>query len=375
MTTVRILFQLWLLYPCLQLHANTLPTGLVVGWGDNGGGQATGVPSITYANGTFVGRNPFATNTVLIAGHVLSNAIAISAGVGHSLAVRADSTVVGWGGNGLGVAVGYETPYPGRTNGVVLLDGKVLSNVVSVAAGSDFSVALKKDGTVVAWGHNLVPSGLTNICSIAAEVKCCWALKRDGRITGWVSDPAFLGYGKTLEVDELSNIISIAVGPGGYGTRGVALKSDGTVGSWGTVSEYRDATPPKGLSNVVAIAAGASHSLALKRDSTVVGWGWNKVGEATGTPTINVGNAAAISAGQVSIRGELLSNVVAIAAGRGYSLALRKDGTVVSWGRMENGRGACVPSGLSNVVAIAAGADDFCLAITTNGAVAERFRQ
>jgi len=46
-----------------------------------------------------------------------------------------------------------------------------------------------------------------------------------------------------------------------------ALKSDGTVATWGACLY-----PPTGLSNVVAIAAGNGHSLALKEDGTVVGW-------------------------------------------------------------------------------------------------------
>ena len=61
-------------------------------------------------------------------------------------------------------------------------------------------------------------------------------------------------------------------------------------------------TVPAGLSNVVAIAAGDSHSLALKSDGTVVAWGYNGEGQTT------------VPAG--------LSNVVAIAAGGYHSLAL-----------------------------------------------------
>jgi hypothetical protein len=71
--------------------------------------------------------------------------------------------------------------------------------------------------------------------------------------------------------------------------------------------------------------------------------------------------------------GAVLSNVVAIAAGRGYSLALTGGGTMVGWGRMGNGLYPVpIPEGLTSVVAIAAG-EDCCLAITTNAAVAERF--
>jgi alpha-tubulin suppressor-like RCC1 family protein len=110
----------------------------------------------------------------------------------------------------------------------------------------------------------------------------------------------------------------------------------------------------------------------LKSDGTVIGWGFNNVGQATGIPSTN---SPAISAGQVKIGEQVLSNIVAIAASRGFSMALRQDGRVVAWGRMINDLyPATVPHGLSNVVAIAAG-ESFCLAITTNSAVADQFRR
>ena len=86
---------------------------------------------------------------------------------------------------------------------------------------------------------------------------------------------------------------------------------------------------PAVLGDVVALAAGGSHSLALQADGTVVAWG---SGSATNVP---LG----------------LNNVVALAAGRSHSLALRADGTVVAWGRNDYGQ-ANVPAGLSDVVAI-----------------------
>ena len=103
--------------------------------------------------------------------------------------------------------------------------------------------------------------------------------------------------------------------------------------AWGH-NYYGETTVPIGLSNVVAIAAGASHSLALKRDGTVVAWGNNDAGQ-TAVP-VN------------------LNNVVAIAAGYQHSLALKQDGTVVAWGTNNLGQTG-VPPGLSNVMSIAAG--------------------
>ena len=127
-----------------------------------------------------------------------------------------------------------------------------------------------------------------------------------------------------------------------------------------------------GLSNVVAIATGPNYSLALKSSGTVFGWGYNAEGQATGVASANLADKYS-SSGLVAIRGQVLTNVTAIAAGKQFCLALKKDGTVVGWGN-NNFHKMDVPVGLSNVVAISVG-EDFCLAITTNGTVAERFRQ
>src|SRR5256885_1056229 len=105
----------------------------------------------------------------------------------------------------------------------------------------------------------------------------------------------------------------------------------GTVVAWGSNVNGQTNVPPD-LSSVVAVAAGSSHSVALKSDGTVVAWGHNNSGEP------NVPDA--------------LRGVVAIAAGSAHTLGLRSDGMVAAWG---TGAAAVVPAGLSNVVAVAAG--------------------
>ena len=102
--------------------------------------------------------------------------------------------------------------------------------------------------------------------------------------------------------------------------------------AWGT--NTLGTNVPVGLTNVVAIAAGGTHALAVKMDGSVVAWGSNGSGE-TSVPTG-------------------LSNVMAVAAGRAHSVALKNDGTVVAWG--SNGSGQTnVPGTLANVKLIAAG--------------------
>lgn len=346
-------FAKWLvacLILCFAAMTQAAPAGgRVVEWGRNLGGGATGVPFPEHY---------YATSVVSIGNQVLTNAVKVAAGPARGFAITDKGILVGWGWNAFGLAVGSGSGESGKTNGAVVLGGRVLSNVIGVAPGSRFNLALRGDGSVVAWGEGRFgettpPAGLSNVTAISAGAYQGLALKADGTVTAW-------GRGNAPPPG-LGGVVAIAAG-GEYG-RNLALTKDGTVTDWPVLSADYDSTVPRGLSNVVAVAAGGGHGLALRQDGTVVGWGANNTGQATGIPTLQFPHQ---STGTVSVAGRTLKNVVAIAAGREYSLGLRNDGTVVAWGHpfameME------VPGALSNVVAIAAG-ENFCLAVTTNPA-------
>ena len=108
----------------------------------------------------------------------------------------------------------------------------------------------------------------------------------------------------------------------------------GRVYCWGDI-DYGLCNPPADLTNVVSVAAGAMHALALRADGTVVAWGYTDAG------------ACSIPEG--------LDSVVAIAAGLNYSLALKSDGTVVAWGCYDDNNPCYVPSNATGIVAVAAG--------------------
>jgi len=284
----------------------------------------------------------YSSGVVVMDGEVLTNAIAIAAGKMHALAIRSDSTVVGWGYNNKGQATGV--PTAGPTVGVVKLDGQILSNVVAVAAGVSSSLALKSDGTVVSWGMQMAGNkmhttvGLSNVVSIA-----------DGLFGITVTSDGSVFNTRGDQYKTLSNVVAIAIQTGSGGgnvVRAIALKNDATVIE--SVLDHDDPPVTVGVSNAVAVSAGGLPKLALKRDGTVFGWN----------------DGSNVPGG--------LSNVVAISAGSRHSLALKKDGTVTMWGYYRP-QALAVPEGLSNVVAVAAG-NDFFLAITTNRAVAEKFR-
>jgi hypothetical protein len=88
------------------------------------------------------------------------------------------------------------------------------------------------------------------------------------------------------------------------------------------------------LTEAVSVAAGAEHTLAVLRNGTVVGWGTNGKGQLGDTPPEECPGKVACNRTPKPING--LTNVTAIAAGFGFSLALR-EGKVYSVGRNEKG--------------------------------------
>jgi len=258
---------------------------------------------------------------------------AIAAGGIHSLVLKSDGSVVGWGYNGYGQ---------------INIPQSAQSGVTAIAAGYDHSLALKSDGSVVGWGNNdygkinISQSAQSGVTAIAAGGNHSLALKSDGSVVGW----GYNGYGIiNIPQSAQSGVTAITAGGG----HSLALKSDGSVVGWGVNWNGQINIPQSAQSGVTAIAAGYDHSLALKSDGSVVGWGSNGYG-------------------QINIPQSAQSGVTAIAAGGYHSLALKSDGSVVGWGY--NGYGIInIPqSAQSGVTAIAAG-EYYSLALKSDGSV------
>jgi hypothetical protein len=147
--------------------------------------------------------------------------------------------------------------------------------VIALAAGNGHTVALKNDGTVVAWGDNsageaTVPAGLSGVMAIAAGEDHTVALKNDGTVVAW----GYNGQGQATVPAGLTGVIAIAAGA----DHTVALKNDGTVAAWG--ANYNGQTTiPAGLAGVAAISAGGMNTIALKKDGTILVWGDNEYGQ------------------------------------------------------------------------------------------------
>ena len=178
----------------------------------------------------------------------------------------------------------------------------------------------------------------------------------------------------------LDNIVAIAGGEG----HSLALTSDSVVWAWGanssgqlgngTTTHSNTPVQVNGLTGVVAISGGGMHSVALKQDGTIWAWGRNEVGELGNGTLVN-------SSTPVQVGG--LTGMVSVAAGRYHTLAVKNDGTIWAWGANtwgQLGNGAVATTGcscetqpfqipgLADVAAVSGGAEH-SLALLGNGTV------
>src|ERR1051325_7637607 len=133
---MRTMFASLMFTAMLPIVYASQPAGYVIEWGWNTAAGTAAAPKL-----------------------VASNAIAVSAGPFHSLALTSDGKVFAWGDNFLGETLRDKTIADGLTNGFVSINGQPLVNMTFAVAGRGLSLALARDGTVIGWGIAHVPDG------------------------------------------------------------------------------------------------------------------------------------------------------------------------------------------------------------------------
>ncbi|ADI84086.1 choice-of-anchor D domain-containing protein [Geobacter sulfurreducens] len=281
----------------VALHRN----GTVSAWGNNAQGAV--------GDGTVANRS---TPTLIVAPVTLVNNVAIAAGTGVSFSVLANGTVFGWGGNGAG-QLGNGT-FGAVTAPTVLSAGA--SAWLGVEPGGAFSLGLRSNGTLWAWGGNAsgqLGDGTTTPSAIPVPV-----------------------------VGDAGNWRTTATGT----AHSVAVRADGTLWAWGdnssgqlgigstvaasTPQQITVTNPASAGNDWAAVAAGEAHTIGLKADGTLWAWGDNTFGQlGDGTGTSNRTTPVQIVTGNP---GNFDRNWVAVAAGGVFSLALQADGTIWTWG-------------------------------------------
>ncbi|MGE5328107.1 MAG: Calx-beta domain-containing protein [Deltaproteobacteria bacterium] len=325
--------------------------GTVWTWGLNTNGQL-GNNSTTQSIAPVQVKNTAGT-----AG--LTGITAVAAGANHTAALKSDGTVWTWGLNTsyqLGVGSPSQRTTPIQISG--------LTEVAAIATGANHTIALKNDGTVYTWGLNtsgqlgdntqanksapVNVSGLTGVAAIAAGTSHTLALKKDGTVWAWgLNDNGRLGNNSTTQslvpvqvkdtagTGNLTGVIAIAAGA----SHSVALKSDGTVWTWGlnangqlgdnSTDQKLTPTQITGVNGIAAISAGQAHTAVLKTDGTAYAWGYNEYGQ------LGDGTASQRIA-PVSISG--LNDTISIASGANHTIVLKADGTVWTCGYNSNGQ-------------------------------------
>jgi|GEM_PF-3162652 len=340
----------------------------LVAWGSNECGRLGN-------NSTFTGKIPIQVKGPNNAD--LIEEITFVEAAGHSTAINMGGEVWAWGANfrgQLGDGTTIDRLLPVQVRGP---DGEgFLMNIVELAAGNTHTIAFKEDGTVWSWGSNtygelgdgtvvrkLTPvqvlglggeGFLEGILKVAAGVDYSLALMKDGSVWAWgVNGSGQLGNGENT-----SSSVPVRVkGPYGEGflsyivdidcgfSHNIALKSDGTLWSWGnnyfgqlgdgTIENRNTPVEVRGpdeiglMSDVINIDAGAYSSIALKKDGTVWTWGKNDSGElGDGTKIIRYSPVQVKGANNETF----IKDVIAISMGGYHTIALKNDGTLWSWG-------------------------------------------
>ena len=256
----------------------------------------------------------------------------IAAGSNHSAAVTKDGDLYMWGSNG-----GGRLGNGSRTNSYTPV--KIMKNVAAVSLGDEHSAAVTKDGSLYMWGYN-----------------------RYGQ----------LGNGSTTDsytpIKIMENVATVSLGD----YHSAAITKDGSLYMWGyngsgqlgNGSTTNISTPVKIMENVAMVSLGYNHSAAVTKDGSLYMWGNNYSGQLGNGSTTNRSTPV-----------KIMEKVAAVSLGGNHSAAITKDGGLYTWGDNyfgQLGNGSIKNSDtpikiMSNVVSSAGGSHT--IALKKNGTV------
>jgi len=325
--------------------------GTLWAWGANGNGSVW--VGGTLGDGTTENRHaPVRIGTY-------SDWVYVSAGGSHSLGIRADGSLWAWGWNTRG-QLGDGT----TAHSLVPVRVGTDTDWASVSAGGNaFSLGIKTDGSLWAWGHSgnlgLGPDSHPNTAiryptrvgtysdwvRVSAGRSYSLGIRAGGSLWGWGSgslgDDTIGRVRYPIRIGTHSDWVSVTTAA--YHSLGI--RADGSLWGWGRNvsnplgSGWPDGLPAHGSRTPVrigtysnwesAVAAGA-RSQGIRDDGSLWGWGGVNAGG-------NIGNGAR-GGSRVPVRIGTYSDWVGISAAGGYSIGIRADGSLWAWGDNRHGR-------------------------------------
>jgi alpha-tubulin suppressor-like RCC1 family protein len=355
-----------------------LEDGTVYAWGRGGDGYQNN------AGGLGDGSSTSSSTPVQVVGvggsGYLTGVDSVYTNTNSSYAIK-DGNVYAWGRGGegdMGNGTNTSSLTPVQVKGVG--GTGFLSNIVKLAGGTYRINAISSSGDVYGWGRSVFGSGLSGSKNLPVQVRGVggtgylsgivdmkayyesgvMAVKSDGTAYAWGWNST--GYhGSSTSVNSsatypvqilgvggsgyMTNVI--AIGGGGSNTFSVLLKDDGTVyaSGYNQNGELGDGTNTNsssfvqvsGLTDIVKITGSAlcTFTLALKNDGTLYSWGKNTNGQ-LGDDTNTSRNTPVQVLGPDGVG--FLTDVIDIDTGDSYSIAFTKDGSVYTWGGNEYGQ-------------------------------------
>jgi len=290
-------------------------------WGQLGDGTGGGTPSM---NGYYNSKGtPTRIGTDI-------NWASVSTGYSHTIAIKSDGSLWAWGRNQYG-QLGDGTDGGGWNNGYndYSADKNIPTQIgtdknwASVSAGLDYAIAIKKDGSLWAWGNN------------SSE-----QLGTDGN---YKNTPTQIGSDTWASVS--AGYMHVA-----------AIKKDGSLWAWGYnyngqlgdgTNEYRRNIPTRiGTdTNWASVSVGPNHTVAIKKDGSLWAWGCNqygKLGDGTATmrdeDNINIITNGINNDKNTPTRIGTDTNWASVLAGFEHTVAIKKDGSLWAWGRNVRGQ-------------------------------------
>ncbi|XP_047280954.1 putative E3 ubiquitin-protein ligase HERC4 isoform X9 [Homo sapiens] len=253
----------------------------------------------------------------------------VGCGLRHTVFVLDDGTVYTCGCNDLG-QLGHEKSRK-KPEQVVALDAQ---NIVAVSCGEAHTLALNDKGQVYAWGLDSdgqlglvgseecirVPSCFPKIMCVDSLVRIC----------------SGLSYGRIRNIKSLSDIQIVQVACGYYHSLALSKASEvfcwgqNKYGQLGLGTDCKKQTSPQLLKSLLGIpfmqvAAGGAHSFVLTLSGAIFGWGRNKFGQLG----LNDENDRYVPNLLKSLRSQ---KIVYICCGEDHTAALTKEGGVFTFG-------------------------------------------
>ena len=285
---------------------------------------------------------------------VCNDAIQISAGVGHTCALRRDGTVVCWGWNqfgqlGNGTIVNSATP--------VVVSG--LSGIQSISAGGGHTCALAISGVVSCWGQGSygqlgrgttadqttpqaiaslpasvrqISSGEAHTCAVLATgATYCWGENTygqlgDGTSTNRLTPTLIAGSNSALVVAGSAHTCALAAGSSllfCWGSNPRGQLGDGT-----TINRLAPAYS-SAFGAVQSVAVGEEHTCVITTTGGVQCVGLNSTGQLGNGTTTNATSPTTVSG---------LSMAAELRTGSATTYVRLADGTMRAWGSNSSGR-------------------------------------